>query len=185
MSIIVYGPPGTGKTLHSTRLASYFRCTKIVEEHDCGAPLDLYDFAQISPRFVTESVLYLTDKDPPLALRDSRRVVSIAMALSCTLSHDMRDLQLFARVVSVAVDGMFGRFPRMQTANARQVLERLGTRWGLQTIDALALTESALQRVLGWQQHEDVRTWLSDRTFVRPAGRRAFEAAASPHPAYH
>ncbi len=185
MSVIVYGPEGTGKTMHATRIASYFRCTHIVEADDIAAPLDLYGFAQVSPRFATETVLYLTSQDPPLALRDSRRVVSIAMALATTLSHDMRDLQVFARVVRLAVDGMFGRYPRMPQANARQVLERLGTRWGLQTMDALVMTENALQLVLGWKQHEDSRAWLTHRMFVRPADRRDSPAASSTHHTCH
>ena len=171
MSIILYGPQGTGKPTHAPRIAAYFKLNRIVLADQVGMPGSVYLLAAVdAARFKDGTTLYITDIEPPSDVVSDRRVVSIAMALHCTLSFEMRDLAAFSRSVSYAVDGRPGTpcpLPRLEQTCTSAVLERLGIAPRLQTASMTAMTRSALLH-LGWTRLHHQRSGSLQHLYVRP-----------------
>lgn len=169
MSVILYGPQGCGKTIHAPRIAAYFKLERIVDESEQGvSPGSVYLLPLAGlQRFAAGRKLYLTCEEPPPDLLGSSRVVSIAMALHCTLSYEMRDLSSFTRAVSLAVDGLLRAFPRVDQASTGLVLQRLGIAPRLQTASMTSMTRQALL-ALGWTRHSHQRSGSLQHVYVRP-----------------
>ena len=168
MSIILHGPQGTGKNIHAPRIAAYFKLSRIVLVDEVSTTRNVYLLPLVDgARFKDGSTLYVTSFEPPADLLGSRRVVSIAMALHCTLSYEMRDLQAFTRTVSLAVDGLLGEFPRVDAASTGLVLQRLGIAPRLQTASMTSMTRQALL-ALGWTRISHQRSGSLQHMYVRP-----------------